>query len=165
MNDWNELDTLLQKHDYNYINDWGVMFNRVEAGFMLVDGPWPAHHCADVISLVYLCKEASEFYDRLEIKDAQQIEQVKPEILLKLFFAGDVILVCTVNDANNGDTVNGDTDDETLEFSLKDGQLIAFRADCEIGHVVVSNLEKPEDFIEYTKQYFLNLKEEPASMN
>lgn len=152
MNDWDELDAILQKHNYTVINEHGVMFNRAAPGFMFVDSPWPGY-CINEISLVYLCNDASEFFDRLEIDTANQIDQVKPEVLFGLFHAGEVIVVCSTDD------------DETLEFQMNEGKLIANNDDSEMSHEVKQKLITAEDFIEYTKQYFLKFKDEPVRKN
>jgi len=151
MNDWDGLDIFLQKYDYNYMNDCSILFNRVAAGFMFVSSPWPGYN-DDKLSLVYLCNDASKFFKGLEIENAEQLERVHPGVLLKLFYAGDVILICTLRD-------------ETLEFQMADGKLIANKEDCCLMHEVQINLETPKDFIEYTDQYFRHHKEEPALKN
>lgn len=152
MNDWVELDVFLQKYEYTYINESGVMFNRVAAGMMFVDSPWPGF-CIDEISLVYLCNDASEFFNCLEIKNAEELDQVRPDVLLTLFHAGEVILVCSMSD------------DETLEFQMHDGKLVANKENNQVIHIVKENLETAEDFIEYTKQYFMKFKEKPVRKN
>jgi len=152
MNDWDGLDVFLQKYNYNYMNDRGIMFNRVAAGFMFVSSPWPGYNDINKLSLVYLCNDASKFFKGLEIENAEQLERVHPEVLLKLFYAGDVILTCTLRG-------------ETLEFQLENGKLIANKEECCLRHEVQRNLETPKDFIEYTNQYFHKRKEEPALKN
>ena len=152
MNDWKELDKFLEKYDYTYINPWGLMFNRVAPGFMFVDAPWPGLPIDD-ISLVYLCNEAPAFFDRLQIKDVNQLDQVTPDVLLKLFYAGDVLLVCT--------TKAGDT----LKFHFSNGLLVSNTEESDIVSVVKPKLEKPEDFLAYAQQYFQQLKEEPVRKN
>jgi hypothetical protein len=145
MNDWKELEAILQKLNYSFINDHAVMFARLAPGFMLVDSPWPGY-LTDNISLAYLCNNASEFFDRLGIKNASQIDRVKPETLLDLFFAGEVILTCSLNE------------DENLEFIYEEEKLIATKEDNELVNIVEKPLVTPEDFIEYTNQYFLHRK-------
>ena len=152
MNDWDALDAILQKHKYTIINDYGVMINRVAPGFMFVDSPWPGY-TIDKIGLVYLCNAASEFYDRLEIKNAGQLNEVKPEILLKLFHTGDVIVVCRTEE------------EETLEFQICDGQLVANIEDSDLIHVVNEELTTAEEFMRYTRQFFLDRKDESGKRN
>ena len=153
MNDWDELDAILQKYDYTFINDNGVVFTRVAPGFMFVDSPWPGRYIIDEISLVYLCNDASDFFDRLEIKNANELYKVNQEILLKLFHAGEVIVACKTDEG------------EILEFLKSEGKLIANKEDSDLIHIVKPDLSTPEEFIEYTKQYFLKLKDEPIRKN
>lgn len=141
MGAWDVLDAILKKNNYTIINDYGVLFNRLSPGFMFVDSPWPGY-CITDISLVYLCNDASEFFNRLEIENATQLDLVKPEVFLKLFRAGEVIVVCSVDE------------DQTLEFQMNDGKLMANKEDSKMEHEVTPHLETAGDFIEYTKQYF-----------
>lgn len=152
MNEWNELDALLSKTDYTYLNDYGVMFNRMAPGFMFVDSPWPGEFI-DQVSLVFLCNDASEFFKHLGIENADQINIVKPETFLNLFYAGEVILVSTINE------------DETLEFQFCEGKLVANKENNDVVHVVKKDLKTPEDFIEYTKQHFANVSIETERNN
>ena len=153
MNDWEELDAILQKHNYTFINDYGVMFNRVAPGFMFVDARWPGFKGEEHLMLVYLCNDSTEFFERLKIKTAQQLDQVKPELLLSLFPVGEVMVVCSADR------------EESLEFQMDGKKLIANTGDSDMMHEVKKHLAMPEDFIEYTKQYFLILKDESIRMN
>lgn len=152
MNDWSKLDAFLEKYNYNYLTKQGLLFNRVAPGFMFVDAPWPGNPIDD-ITLVYLCNDASAFFHHLQIKEAPQIEQVTSELLLNLFYAGEGILVCTTQ--NN----------ETLEFQFSKGGLVANVEDCDVLHIVNTALQTPDEFMTFTTNYFLKLKEGTASIN
>jgi hypothetical protein len=151
MNDWNELDAFLQPYNFNYINESGVLFHRVAPGFMFVDAPWPGQQTIECICLVYLCNEVTEFFDRLGIQKAEQIAQIKPDLFLQLFYAGEAILICAMRDGN------------TMEFRRSEGKLFANKENSDLVHEVNRDLKTSKDFIKYTEQYLS--KEQPMLKN
>jgi len=152
MEDWKELDELLEKNNGSYINKWDVLFNWYAPGHLFVSARWSDYESEEDISLVYLCNVPKEFYEKFEIENVSQIDQVKVELLLKLFHTGDAMVVCG-------------TDDESLEFEEVDGKLIANTGDSAMIHEVKEKLETPDDFAQYAKQYFFHAKGESSRRN
>ena len=141
-----EFDVWMQGHENNYINDFGVLINRVPE-LVFVDSPWPEHGDAATLGIILPCANALELYQLLGILIPQDFDNVQREDMLKLYYEGHAMAVCT--------TENG----ETLTFQkAKDDTLIAIIDGEDLAHVVQEKLLMPGDFIRYTEGYFRFLK-------
>ena len=143
-----EFDDWMQRHDNNYLNDFGVIFNRAP-DFLFVDAPWPGHEDMEILSIVLFCVNGLDLYQRLDLATPEDLANVQPEDLLQLYHDGRAMILCTTKD------------EETLTFEkAKDGTLIAIVDGQNIGHDVQEQLLVPGDFIRYTERFFRFLKTE-----
>lgn len=142
MASWNTLNEILARHNYTYCNHWNVLFNRVKPGFMLVDSPWPNYRDRYKVGIVYLCEDPNIFYKHLKIKNSSQIDKVRPETLLELFFHEEAILVCVPYE------------NQSLEFTFNNGKIIANDPIRFLAHEVKTALNTKREFIRYAENYF-----------
>src|SRR5581483_9607726 len=93
---------------------------------------------------VYLSNNATQFFTDLCIKKAAEIQDVTPDNILQLYLQGKAIVVCSSND-------------ESLEFEIQNERIYAKNGDSEMIHAVGKPLVSAEDYILYTRNYFLSL--------
>lgn len=141
-----EFDQWMERNENNYINRYGIVFNRTPH-VVFVDAPWPGSGCADFLSIFLLCANGKDLFKDLNIEAVNDLEKLEPEILLNLFHAGNAMVLCT--------TANG----ETLQFQKGESAMVAIIDGVDMGHEVKEQLVVPGDFIRYTNDYFLYMRE------
>jgi hypothetical protein len=137
----NDLEVWMQQHQDNYINDFSVQLSRAPE-FIFVDAPWPGHPNADNLCIILLKNNAAALFEDLGIETAAELDEVTPEDLLTLFYAGKAIVLCTVKE------------EASLLFHKDGNTMLALLDGEELGHEVTEQLVVPGDFIRYTQQYF-----------
>ena len=147
MNNWLQLESIFENNRSSFFNKWNVLFNKVDPGLVLVDAAWPGYTTVADISIVYLSQDATQFFTDLCIKKAAEIKEVTPENILQLYLQGKAIVVCSSND-------------ESLEFEMQNERIYAKNGDSDMIHAVGEPLISAEDYITYTRNYFLSLNKE-----
>ena len=136
-----KVDALIYKDRGVYLNNFCVLFSK-EPGYIFVDAPWPGYKNG-VLGLVLLCKDYRVLFEVLAIDDVQQLDQLKPEDLLRLFYEGKAIAVCSVDE------------NDSLDFQINGDRIIVINGKSDWGYEVNEPLVAACDFIEYTRKYFL----------
>lgn len=127
-----------------FVNAAGVQFISAEGSFFVcADYPGiaqPGHIC---IELYQQFETVNKLIALLHIARIEQLEECTPEELLPLYKQEEMNIVCTLEGAMTRE----------LSFRKYQGDIWARNTDEEI-HQVKERLEKPEDFIAYTMQYY-----------
>ena len=144
MSNWQQLDNYFGNNSSCYFNECDVLFNKVDPNLVLVEAVWPGYTTVTDISIVYLSNNATQFFTDLCIKKAAEIQDVTPDNILQLYLQGKAIVVCSSND-------------ESLEFEIQNERIYAKNGDSDMIHAVGEPLVSAEDYILYTRNYFLSL--------
>jgi hypothetical protein len=146
MTPWLEFDAWMKMHKNNYLNDFGILFNR-RPEFVFVDSPWPEQFNADILSIIILCANGKELFELLNFETVDDLEKLQQETVLNLFYAGHAMVLCTT------------PNDESLHFQKAGDRMIAIIDGVDLAHEVNEQLILPGDFIRYTNNYFRFMKE------
>lgn len=138
-------DTWMQSLGNTYLNDFAVMVNRVSE-YILIDSPWPNHGDAYSLIVTIICTNEKDLFDTLQIDTFLDLDQVRPEHLLTLFYSGHATVSCATDKVG------------TLWFQKIENGMIAGIDGENLIHEVEEQLLVPGDFIRYTKQYFSYIK-------
>lgn len=147
MTPWDEFAQWMKtRENNNYLNDFGLIFNY-EPEFVFVDSPWPEQYSVDILSIILLCANGKELFELLGVETIVDLEKIQPENMLNLFYAGNAMVLCTTDDG------------ESLQFQKVNDTMVALIDGVDLGHEVTEQLVMPGDFIRYTNEYFLFMKE------
>lgn len=138
-------DSWMQSLGNKYLNDFAVMVNRVSE-YILIGSPWPNHGDASTLSITIICTNEKELFDTLQIDTFLELDRVRPEHLLTLFYSGHATVSCATDR------------DSSLWFQKIESGMIAGINGEELIHEVSEQLLTPGDFIRHTKQYFSYMK-------
>jgi hypothetical protein len=86
------------------------------------------------------------FSDKLQVQELANVEEVQPEKLLELFYKGDVVAICQLNEY------------DVLEFDMEEEKLIACMPDSLLPHLVTLESYTPKSFIAYTMAFYSEYK-------
>ena len=129
-----------------YCNAASIMFFMISDGPFFICADYPYFEPPDNVSLELYQQFDSigELMELVGIWDAEKlIEELVPEDLLPFYRSEKIGITCTLE---------GEQPQE-LSFRKYQNKLWA-RDTLEIIHEVTTDLEKPEDFVTYTLQYF-----------
>jgi hypothetical protein len=104
------------------------------------------HHDDYVLNIYVVYNTVKDFADDFALFDVEDLDTIKPGQLFGRYEKGKAAIYCDL----------GKIAREQLHFK-KDDILIYATNNIGIAHLVYTRLEKADDFIEYTKEYYLRL--------
>jgi len=131
----------------SYISPAGVRFNINPDASIFITANFAEPEPDNLISLDFF-KEAVSMEELAQLRllsKLDDVEQFKPQDLLNLFYNGKASVVCTLDGYFT----------KCLNFEKKQENLCATDDEGKM-HIVKTQLDKPENFINYTLGYYLN---------
>jgi len=138
---------------FNYIglyhNPYGVEFSsdcdNENAVYMGVDYPGETFNEYVSVELIFESETTSGFVEAFQVQSVSDIKDITPQQMLDLFYKGKTSIFCLVEDNPNA---------SHLMFRKQNNVLLATDEDDSIHEVPVP-LETAQQFIAYTRQYYL----------